>query len=160
MGAQLSKVRGAFITRPRQRFNIEARAEKLLAKEEPKRAPRFDPDKEMLENIRQGNPEEIDVATKKDTDLLRKLEQVYVSSTDPNIFDPADSLATQARNPDRPLPKSGVRSSLTSGFSEANRLYPNTYLGKISIDELQNFLTSFADEPSANKMQSMAKQNK
>jgi len=77
MGAQLSKVRGAFITRPRQRFNIEARAEKLLAKEEPKRAPRFDPDKEMLENIRQGNPEEIDVATKKDTDLLRKLEQVY-----------------------------------------------------------------------------------
>ena len=54
MGGQaFSKLRGSLITRPMQRFNIEARTEKLLKKEKPIVAPKHLSDQELVEKIRE-----------------------------------------------------------------------------------------------------------
>ena len=57
MGQTISKAHGSLITRTIQRFNIEARTDKVLAKEKPTSAPRFKSDEELLESIRQDRPD-------------------------------------------------------------------------------------------------------
>ena len=54
MGGSISKLRGHFITRPAQRFNIETRTEKVLSQDMPVPAPKFKADIES----RQSNLEE------------------------------------------------------------------------------------------------------
>ena len=83
MGQTISKVRATYITRNVQRFNIESRTEKVLNKEKPIAAPKYKTDEELLQSIRHDYPELADASTKKDTQLLQKLEKVYVTSTDP-----------------------------------------------------------------------------
>ena len=104
MGATVSKIRGALITRPLQRFNIDARTEKLLAKEQPKRAPRFEQDEQLLDRIRQENLQVTEAEIEKDGDHHKRLEEVFVASTDPEEFNP-DINRTRPLNPSRPLPR-------------------------------------------------------
>ena len=88
MGGQtFSKLRGSLITRPMQRFNIEARTEKLLKKEKPIAAPKHLSDQELVEKIREERPEIAEAALKKDDILLERLKDVYTTSNDPEDFD-------------------------------------------------------------------------
>ena len=65
MGGQtFSKLRGSLVTRPMQRFNIEARTEKLLKKEKPTLAPKHQSDQELLDKIREQRPEIAEAAIK------------------------------------------------------------------------------------------------
>jgi len=143
MGGQaFSKIRGSFITRPIQRFNIEARTEKLLSKDKPKPSPQYQSDKELLESIRQDRPEIVEAATKKDDHLLVRLKDVYVASSDPDDFDP-DSNRKLPQNPERPLPGKGIRGSPGSGFAEASQLMTSTKQKKLALDEIQSLLDKF-----------------
>ena len=72
----MSRARGHFVTRPAQRFNIEARTEKLLSREKPVPAPQFQSDRELLAQIRANNPEIAEAAVKKDDELHNRLRDV------------------------------------------------------------------------------------
>jgi len=149
MGGQaLSKIRGSLITRPMQRFNIEARTDKILKKEK-NLSPKYPSDKELLESIRQDRPEVVDAATKKDTELLSKLQNIYVASSDPEDFDP-DVNRKVPENPERPLPGKLVRGSPTAGFVEAGQIMAATKYKKLGLDEIQLLLNQFPHTVSAN----------
>ena len=156
MGGQaISKLRGSFVTRPLQRFNIESRTEKLLEKEKPQRAPQFPSTVEMVENIRRERPDIIEAASKKDTDLLKKLEDVYVSSQDPQHFDhEINSKITY--NPERPMPSKGIRSSPSYGFSEASQLKGSVNSGKTTLDTAQLMMAEFSKNPTADTLSSIS----
>lgn len=139
MGQTISRARGALITRPMQRFNIDNRTDKLLNQEKPKPAPKYESDQQLLESIRRENPELLEATTKKDLDLLNKLEKIYVTSKDPLEFDP-DINRKLPYNPNKPLPEKGIRSGPGGGFLEASMLQKRKRAGKLSIDDLQNVL--------------------
>ena len=157
MGGQaFSKLRGALITRPIQRFNIEARTDRLLKQEKQKIAPRYESDQELLEEIRQERPEIAEAATKKDAKLLGRLKDVYVASTDPQDFDP-DINRKLPENPDRPLPGRGVRSTPTAGFSEASLLKGSVNSGKLNIDTIQRILSDYSlNKPTPDELDNVA----
>ena len=143
MGGQaLSKMRGSLITRPMQRFNIEARTDKILNKEKSVSSPKYPSDKELLEEIRQDRPEIVEAATKKDTEFLSKLQNIYVASSDPEDFD-ADINRKVPENPDRPFPGKFVRGSPTAGFVEAGQIMAETKYKKLALDEIQLLLNKF-----------------
>ena len=149
MGGQtFSKLRGSLVTRPMQRFNIEARTDKILKKEK-NLSPKYPSDKELLESIRQDRPEVVDAATKKDTELLSKLQNIYVASSDPKDFDP-DVNRKVPENPERPLPGKLVRGSPTAGFVEAGQIMAATKYKKLGLDEIQLLLNQFPHTVSAN----------
>ena len=141
MGATVSKIRGSLITRPMQRFNIDARTDKLLAKEKPLAAPKFESDQHILEEIRKERPEIAEAATKKDSQLLGRLKDVYVSSKDPQDFD-VDINRKVPFNPERPMPGKGIRGTPTSGFSDA--AVTSSLTGKLNIDDLQDILSRYS----------------
>jgi hypothetical protein len=78
MGQALGKVRGALVTRPLQRYNIEARAEAVFEKDQatPRRAPQFKSDRDLLEEIRRTNPAIAEAAARKDDVLHGRLKEV------------------------------------------------------------------------------------
>ena len=144
MGGQaFSKLRGSLITRPMQRFNIEARTEKLLKKEKPIVAPKHLSDQELVEKIREERPEIAEAALKKDDILLERLKDVYTTSDDPENFD-ADINRKRPHNPDRPFPGKRVRSAPGSGFAEASQLMISTKQKNVlALDEIQAILGRF-----------------
>ena len=76
MGKTLSKLRGHMITRSVQRFNIEHRTEKLLARDKPIQAPKFQSDIDLLEKVRRENPEILQETRSRDPLLEDRLKQV------------------------------------------------------------------------------------
>jgi len=141
----MTKMRGSLVTRTMQRYNIESRTEKLLEKDQvvPRPAPKFRSDKELLEEIRRTQPEIAEAATKKDDHFHKRLQDVFVTSTDPVKFDP-DSLK-QVENPDRPLPRRSIRErgdDLVSQhpFSERFEEIPK---GKIHLEDAQEMLNRY-----------------
>ena len=76
MGKTLSKLRGHMITRSVQRFNIEQRTEKLLARDKPIQAPKFQSDIDLLEKVRRENPEILQETRSRDPLLEDRLKQV------------------------------------------------------------------------------------
>lgn len=85
-----------------------------MKKDEPRPAPKYQSDAELLQSIRQDRPDLADAAIKKDSQLLTKLESIYVTSEDPEHFDiETDNNRKRYINPDRPMPEKGVQSVCT-----------------------------------------------
>ena len=102
MGNAVSRVYGAVVKRPLQRYNVEHRAEKLITKFEdptaaPQRAPMYKSDADMMEEIRKTE----DGIHKVEDQLLDRLKAVYVSNKD----NEAAPDPKQIENPERPLPR-------------------------------------------------------
>ncbi len=73
----MSRVRGHVITRPLQRYNIEARTERVLDKD-PKPAPKYASDVKAREKLRTEHPEIVDAIKKKDDVLNERLKKVEI----------------------------------------------------------------------------------
>jgi hypothetical protein len=86
MGKTLSKIRGHLITRPVQRFNIEHRTEKLLARDKPIQAPKFQTDIDLLEKVRRENPEILEETRNRDPLLEDRLKQVCPHKWNLHLF--------------------------------------------------------------------------
>ncbi len=86
MGGVLGKMRGHLVTRPMQRYNIESRAEKVLERDAavPRPAPKFQSDRELLQEIRRMNPAVAEAAAKKDADLHSRLKEVRATANRPS----------------------------------------------------------------------------
>ena len=102
MGNAVSRVYGAVVKRPLQRYNVEHRAEKLITKFEdptaaPHRAPMYKADADLMEEVRKTE----EGIHKVEDQLLDRLKTVYVSNKD----DEAAPDPKQIENPERPLPK-------------------------------------------------------
>lgn len=152
-------MRGALVTRPMQRFNIDSRTEKLLARDKPIQAPKFQSDRELLEEIRRDRPEIVEAAIKKDDKLLQRLNSVFVTSQDPDTYDP-DINRTIPDNPNRPKPAHGQRGFIKPGFEEAAAIMGAAKPGKLAIDDLQTMLAVHSSNPTSNTTEALAKEYK
>eukprot|EP00092_Neocalanus_flemingeri_P036423 GFUD01039659.1.p1 GENE.GFUD01039659.1~~GFUD01039659.1.p1 ORF type:complete len:253 (-),score=88.13 GFUD01039659.1:129-887(-) len=144
MGNAVSRVYGYVVRRPLQRYNVDHRAEKMIKKFEdpnaaPHRAPMYESDAQLLEEIRRENPELSSSAVKKDDDLHDRLKSVYTFSTDPQP-DPRSQESVK-----KPLPRDVVRhyedfvpAQLRVERQGQMRTLPR---GKVSIDQAVNLLT-------------------
>lgn len=146
MGNKVSRVYGSMVKRPLQRYNVDHRAEKVVRKiEDPNaaamRAPMYQSDADLLEEIRKQNPGMAEHAVRKDTGLHHRLKSVYVESTDPEVqVSPPD--------PSKPLPRN--TSQYSYDFVPAqlrmdtkdrkSRVLPR---GKVTLEQTVNFLTHF-----------------
>ncbi|TRY63552.1 hypothetical protein TCAL_08202 [Tigriopus californicus] len=137
MGQSLTRLRGTLVTRPLQRFNIEGRTEKRFDKDMVERAPYYPSDREILAQMKESNPNFAQEEAKKDDQLYDRLKTVYVSSKDPDSFDP-ESLK-QIENPERPLPK---RSYFPSEPFHPFHLPKNVRRldGKLTLSEMEAIL--------------------
>jgi len=108
MGNSASRVYGFLVRRPLQRYNVDSRAEKVVKKiEDPSapamRAPMYQSDAELLEELRKTNPGMAESAVKKDSELYARLKDVYVESTDPELQNVDSSLKRE--KPGKPFPR-------------------------------------------------------
>jgi len=109
MGNSASRVYGFLVRRPLQRYNVDSRAEKVVKKiEDPSapamRAPMYQSDAELLEELRKTNPGMAESAVKKDSELYARLKDVYVQSTDPDQEN-LDMESLKREKPGKPFPK-------------------------------------------------------
>jgi len=165
MGQQISRVYGYVIKRPIQRFNIENRAFKVLDKiEDPKekamRAPMFQSDKEILEQVRKTTPNLETEVQRKDSDLDDRLKDVYVQSYDPPGSEHFKGPMEDKRKENADRPKPADRSVHSEDFVPGLlRMDKSGKLrGKVNIDEAVELLTAHAAKPDVNTVESLADQ--
>ena len=151
MGNSASRVWGAVVRRPLQRYNVDHRAEKVVNKiQDPKaaamRAPMYQSDAELLEEIRKTNPGMAEDAVRKDGPLHDRLKAVYVESTDPAEV-PEQGKREQ---PGRPFPRDTAQYSydfvpaqlrMDTGDRAARQL-PR---GKVSLEQAVDILTRYKE---------------
>lgn len=182
MGGIASKVRGHLVTRSMQRFNIEARTEKLLNQPKPTPAPKYDADVRTRQEVLQSMSLEVKEAVEsKSEDLHQRLKQVrgpqgltrvhcvvdsrsiffskylplqvYVTS-----WDPPPELRPKGENPDRPLPGKGVRSSRYSGFILDEEGASKVKLGRLTLASVQELLALNRKDPETYTAERLARQ--
>jgi len=161
MGQQVSRVYGSLVKRPIQRYNVEHRAQKVISKiENPKepamRAPMYQTDRQILDQIRKSNPE-LGTEMKSKNDVLHThLRDVYVTSKDPAGIDPPEESKRQI-HPDRPLPLN--RDSNPEAFIPGMLRIDNRKKaprGKVTLEQAMTLLTDHAMKPEVNTAQSLA----
>lgn len=160
MGQQVSRVLGAVIKRPLQRYNVEHRAAKVISKiEDPTapamRAPMYKSDRDLLEAIRESNPHLLDAAKNKDMEFTTRLKDVYVTSTDPAV----QEQSAHGQDSSRPLPADRTQHSYDfipgSKRGEPNKKPP---LGRLSLSDAVDLLTSHAERPAQRTATALAEQ--
>lgn len=159
MGQQISRVYGALVKRPLQRYNVDHRAANVIAKiEDPKapamRAPMYESDKGLLDKIRESNPTLAESTLRKDNELHSRLRDVFVTSNDPEIQQVSKETA---ENPSRTLPSD--RSQYSYEFIPAsmrmdrNRKIPR---GKATIEQVVSFLSDHAGKPDVHSVEAIS----
>jgi len=161
MGQAASRVYGSLIKRPAQRYNIEHRASKVISKiEDPNspamRAPMFQTDKDILENVRRSNPELGSEMKRKDEALHSNLKDVYVTSQDPSGV-PPDQMAWKEADPNRPLPldrRAGKAEAFVPGLLRVDKR--GSSRGKVTIEEAMVLLTDHATKPDIHTVEALS----
>lgn len=155
MGQQVSRVFGFAVKRPLQRYNVEHRAAAEIARiEDPKgpamRAPMFDSDKQLLEQLRHSNPELAKANVRKDQDLHTRLRDVYITSEDP------DETPKPADNPSRPLPedRSQYAENFVPGMMRVDKR--KAVRGRVTIDQAVKFITDHNQNPNEHSAEHIA----
>jgi len=159
MGTAWSKVRGHTVTRTVQRFNIEARTEKVLEQDKPVPAPKYQADLETRQMVLENEWEKVEQAVKKkDLTHSNRLKEVYVTSEDPEDYD-VDNNRRRRANPNRPLPtETTIAGAMrrSHGFKRPNN---QTYVppkGKITLENVQEMLLEHSKDPKANNAGALA----
>lgn len=149
MGQYASKIKGHYVTRSMQRFNIESRTDKILQSEKPKAAPRHPSDEKLRQELQRDLQEQLDKEIhNKSSEHDTRLKEVYVRSHDPqpeSRFDP-DINRRRPENPDRPLPRARtIRGIDRSGFAVDES--KNIKKGKISLEKVQEMVATYKSDP-------------
>ncbi|CAK1591176.1 unnamed protein product [Parnassius mnemosyne] len=125
MGALLTKA-----LRPIKSFNIENRAHRVISKEKPVPAPKYEANIEDLKRTLEAVPNLDDKLDKKDPALDERLKDVYVTSHGR----PEDDITREKikQNPNRPLPQERRQvQDYDFGLKEPDRIpYGRTTLGR------------------------------
>lgn len=99
-----------------------------------------------------------EAATKKDKELLKKLETVYVTSEDPEDFDP-DVNRKMYVDPNRPLPEKYVVSVQNQGFMETAKAMGPAKPGQVTVDDAQQLISDYWRKPNNDNLNAIAKQH-
>ncbi|XP_069829689.1 NADH dehydrogenase [ubiquinone] 1 alpha subcomplex assembly factor 4 [Dendropsophus ebraccatus] len=128
---------GSNLVRAFKNFNVESRAHRLIGKDKPSAAPLHPATKDAVQAALANHPEVQDKIYKKDDQLLSRLKEVYVDSTDP--LKQAKARATLPNQEDFRLPKHMMRNE-TFGVDDIPK-------GKISIVEALTIISSHKKTP-------------
>ena len=99
-----------------------------------------------------------EAATKKDSELLKKLETVYVTSEDPVDFDP-DVNRKMYVDPNRPLPEKYVVSVQNQGFMETAKAMGPAKPGQLTVDDAQQLISDYWRKPNNDNLNAIAKEH-
>ncbi|XP_077145811.1 NADH dehydrogenase [ubiquinone] 1 alpha subcomplex assembly factor 4 [Ranitomeya variabilis] len=130
---------GGNLVRAVKNFNVESRAHRLLAKNKPSVAPKHPGTEEAAHTAISNHPDFQDKIYKKDDQLLSRLKDVYVDSTDPSPQVKDD--VPLPKQEDLRLPMHMMRNE-TFGIS-----LDNIPKGKISIVEALTILSNHKNSP-------------
>ncbi|CAI9593334.1 unnamed protein product [Staurois parvus] len=129
---------GAVVSRALRNFNVESRAHRLIGKDKPSLAPRHPGTKEPVTGLLSSNPEIQEKMIKKDDELLSRLKEVYVDSTDPL---PEVNCIDQPASEEFRVPNQTLNSAFLNIDADS---IPK---GKISIVEAMTILGNYKHSP-------------
>lgn len=145
MGQYVSKIKGHYVTRNLQRFNIESRTNKILKAEKPKVAPRYPSDEKARQDVLRNMPDQTgNEIHNKSSELHSRLKHVYVTSTDPAVdkgYDP-DINRRRPEHPDRPLPRARTIRGIDRSAFAVDESRTNVPKGKITLEKVQEMIAS------------------
>lgn len=137
MGALVTKV-----LRPIKSFNIENRAHRVISKEKPTPAPRYQQAIEDMRRAMDADPKINEKLSTKDPELDKMLKDVYVTSEGKPEEDITREI--QQKNPDRPLPMYRMQpEDFEYGFKEPDQVP----YGRVTLRKALEFLSAYQSNP-------------
>lgn len=147
---------GALVTkalRPIKSFNIENRAHRVISKEKPVAAPKYESNIKDLHRTLESDPHLDEKLDKKDPGLDDRLRNIYVTSEG----QPEDDITKAMRNPDRPLPQNKrAVIEYEYGFKEPE----NISYGRTTLRHALNFIASHQANPQVASVSKIASEYK
>lgn len=149
---------GVFLTkalRPIKSFNIENRAHRVISKEKPTPAPRY---QQAIDDMRRAADEDPNINEKlntKNAELDKMLKEVYVTSEGKPEEDVTREI--QQKNPNRPLPMYRMQpEDYEYGFKEPEKI---TY-GRVTLRKALEFLSAYQCNPNEVTAEKIAEEYK
>ncbi|XP_055851268.1 protein NDUFAF4 homolog [Episyrphus balteatus] len=128
------------ITRHINRFNVENRAHRVLDRDKPTAAPKFDSNIQDLQRALELDPKLVEKLNKKDSHLDDRLKNVYVTSEDRYI----DHVKIKRESDERTLPLDRkIVQDFEYGYKEPVRVTP----GRCTLRTAMKFITDHQGEP-------------
>ncbi|XP_004523185.1 protein NDUFAF4 homolog [Ceratitis capitata] len=129
----------SMVARKVNRFNVENRAHRVLERDKPVPAPKFESNIQDMQRALELDPNLIEKLNKKDQALDDRLKDVYVTSEDRFI-----DYAAQRTDPDKPLPLSRKTvQDFEYGYREPTRVVP----GRCTLRQAMQFITDHQSDP-------------
>lgn len=149
---------GALVTkalRPIKSFNIENRAHRVISKEKPTPAPRYQQAIEDMRRVMDKDPNINEKLNTKDAELDKRLKDVYVTSEGKPEEDITREI--QRKNPNRPLPMHRMQpEDYEYGFKEPDKI---TY-GRVTLRKALEFLSAYQSNPNEVTAEKIAEEYK
>ncbi|XP_059615263.1 protein NDUFAF4 homolog [Phlebotomus argentipes] len=123
---------GSMISRRANRFNAENRAHRIIARDKPTPAPKYESNLKDLQKALEITPDLVEKLSKKDVGLDDRLKQVYVTSETTIV-----KHNPETQNIDRPLPMDTKRlPDFEFGHKDPEYVTP----GKVTMQQISQFL--------------------
>ncbi|XP_014086802.1 protein NDUFAF4 homolog [Bactrocera oleae] len=121
------------------RFNVENRAHRILERDKPVPAPKFESNIQDMQRALELDPQLVDKLNKKNVALDDRLKNVYVTSEDKFI-----DYAAQRTDPNKPLPLSRkTPQDFEYGYREPTRVVA----GRCTLRQAMQFITDHQSDP-------------
>ncbi|XP_033163664.1 protein NDUFAF4 homolog [Drosophila mauritiana] len=137
----------SMVARRANRFNVENRAHRVLEREKPTPAPKFDSNLRDMERTLELDPKFVDKLNMKDSSLDGRLKDVYVTSQDRFIKRVQERQAAEAaadKVEHRPLPlERQTPDDFEYGYLEPNRISP----GHCTLRQALKFINDHQLDP-------------
>ncbi|KAE8740882.1 hypothetical protein FOCC_FOCC013595 [Frankliniella occidentalis] len=140
---------GRFALKKARRFNIESRTDKFLESNVKVVAPKPLATQKEIEILNAENPDLKSELSKPNPQLINRLKDVYVSSTDPL---PLESNIKS--NPDRPLPVARKYEPEDYGYVEPDSIPP----GQLTLRQAVRLLSLYQSDKETNSIEKLALQ--
>ncbi|XP_030375848.1 protein NDUFAF4 homolog [Scaptodrosophila lebanonensis] len=129
----------SMVARKANRFNAENRAHRVIEREKPTPAPKYESNLRDMERTLELDPKFVDKLNKKDSVLDNRLKDVYVTSEDRYIQRVLDRQAAEAVKEERPLPlERKAPNDFEYGYQEPVRVTP----GRCTLRQALEFINN------------------
>ncbi|XP_067617352.1 protein NDUFAF4 homolog [Eurosta solidaginis] len=143
----------SMIGRKINRFNVENRAHRILDRDKPMPAPKYESNIQDMQRALEFDPQLVDKLNKKDQQLDDRLKNVYVTSEDSFI----DYAAQRRLDPNKPLPLSRkTPEDFEYGYREPRRVLP----GRCTLRQAMQFIIDHQSDPNVWTKQKIAAEYK
>ncbi|XP_036324805.1 protein NDUFAF4 homolog isoform X2 [Rhagoletis pomonella] len=130
----------SMLARKANRFNVENRAHRVLERDKPVPAPKYESNLHDMQRALELDPQLVEKLNKKDQALDERLKNVYVTSEDRFI-----DYASQRADPSKPLPLSRkTPQDFEYGYREPTRVAA----GRCTLRQAMQFITDHQSDSS------------